>query len=384
MQDYRSIATKVGLDKDDHDIDVSQLVFQWLSNEQNGSWLLILDNADNSDVYFQASPTSESKASSTAKEPLSYANLFAQSANGSMLITSRDAAAAQRLVGSPDNIVRVEAMKQEAAMKLLKTKVQISPQDERLAIELVRKLGGVPLAIAHAAAYVRMTDGISIADYIDRFRKGEAKQRQLLSDEKYGVDRRDANASPSVMNTWQISFERIREISPSSAELLSFMSLLDEVEIPEFLLDGNSDRFEFLDLRAPLIHFALVTANKKNHSLEMHPLVPAATRNWLSSQDKLDATLNKALNTVLSRIPRMKLPLPSDKWAKCETGLPHMLKLLDHAPFHSINSGDWAILKRYVDIYLFWNNVFMMAGTLKEKALQARKTVRRARSTNTL
>lgn len=381
MQDYRSIAINVGLDTNNPDIDVSQLVFEWLSNEQNGSWLLILDNADNSDVYFQASPTSESKAISTAKESPSPARLLAQSANGSMLVTSRDKAAAQRLVGSPEDIVSVEEMSKEAAIKLLKTKVQISPQDERLAIELVHKLGCIPLAIAHAAAYVRMRDGFSIADYIDHFKKGETK---LLSNERYGVDRRDANASPSVMNTWQISFERIREISPSSAELLSFMSLLDEVGIPEFLLDGNSDRSEFLDLRAPLLEFALVTDNEENHTLKMHPLVPAATRNWLRSQHKLDATLDKALNMVLNRIPRTKWPLHSEKWAKCKTVLPHMLKLLEHASSHPTNSEDWAILKRYAKIYQSWKYSFMRAEHLMEKALEARKSVRRARSTSTL
>lgn len=87
---------------------------------------------------------------------------------------------------------------------------------------------------------------------------------------------------------------------------------------------------------------------------------------------------------VLNRILRMKWPLHSEEWAKCETVLPHMLKLLDHAPSHSFNPRDWAILKSYVDIYQFWNKVSMKAGTLKEKALQAKKTVRRARSTNTL
>src|SRR6266480_5691355 len=48
--------------------------------------------------------------------------------------------------------------------------------------------------------------------------------------------RRDEEASNSILCTWKISFERIREERPSAADLLSFMSFFNPQGIPEFLL----------------------------------------------------------------------------------------------------------------------------------------------------
>jgi hypothetical protein len=37
------------------------MVFEWLSDDDNGSWLLVLDNADDQDMFFGSSGRSTSE-----------------------------------------------------------------------------------------------------------------------------------------------------------------------------------------------------------------------------------------------------------------------------------------------------------------------------------
>jgi TFIIF-interacting CTD phosphatase-like protein len=46
-QDYRDIADQVRLaGRNDPQADIFKLVHNWLRNEKNGKWLVVLDNAD--------------------------------------------------------------------------------------------------------------------------------------------------------------------------------------------------------------------------------------------------------------------------------------------------------------------------------------------------
>ena len=63
-----------------------------------------------------------------------------------------------------------------------------------------------------------------------------------------GDPRGDSQASNSIITTWQISFEYIRNKRPSAARLLSLMSFFDRQGIPEFLLhryDSREDSSDF-------------------------------------------------------------------------------------------------------------------------------------------
>ena len=45
----------------DSEIDVVQSVFDWLSDDDNSSWLLVLDNADDQEMFFGSSGRSMSQ-----------------------------------------------------------------------------------------------------------------------------------------------------------------------------------------------------------------------------------------------------------------------------------------------------------------------------------
>jgi hypothetical protein len=92
-------------------------------------------------------------------------------------------------------------------------------------------------------------------------------------------ERSESHSWPS--NTWQISFECIREERRSAAELLSLMSFFNPQGIPESLLrrharnaaeeeDEEDSDSEFDDDLHTLRVYSLVTATAESDTCEMH------------------------------------------------------------------------------------------------------------------
>jgi hypothetical protein len=120
--------------------DVLRLVFNWLSNEENGHWLMIIDNVDQESVLFQPTVSVQSSATASATPQLeSLSKFIPQIANGSILITSRDKDAALRVTRSHSNIVEVKAMDSDRAVRLLTAKLG-DLNDELNAKELADEL----------------------------------------------------------------------------------------------------------------------------------------------------------------------------------------------------------------------------------------------------
>lgn len=101
-QAYRDTARRLELPGwKDPDIDTLGLVSEWFNEAANGSWLMVLDNADDLDMFFaRPNPTASSN-----ELALYLKDYLPQSSNGSMLITTRDERLAKRLAGNQASIV---------------------------------------------------------------------------------------------------------------------------------------------------------------------------------------------------------------------------------------------------------------------------------------
>lgn len=52
MEAYTNIAARIELpSRDDPEADILRLVYNWLCDERNGRWFMILDNADDDRVF---------------------------------------------------------------------------------------------------------------------------------------------------------------------------------------------------------------------------------------------------------------------------------------------------------------------------------------------
>jgi hypothetical protein len=78
---YKGIADRLALpERHKSTTNVLGLVFNWLSEERNGQWLMIVDNADDFGTISAHGEESEQK--------FSVASLLPQSRNGAVLVTS--------------------------------------------------------------------------------------------------------------------------------------------------------------------------------------------------------------------------------------------------------------------------------------------------------
>ncbi len=264
------------------------LVKDWLSSEHSGRWLLILDNADDPEVF--------GSINDDGKSLLPY---LPRSGNGHVLITSRFQRVARTLVSSEDSLIHVTPMTSLEAVSLLRIRVPKDRSTESDAIELANELDCLPLAIKQATAYISATN-TSIKDYLKLFSKDDAYQRRLL-EKTYGDIGSDIHddLQDSVILTWQISFDQIRLQRPAAANVLSLMGTLDREGIPAELLTGVSlDEIEFSEDVGTLVQYSLITRNEVTVSFSMHRLVQLTIRIWLSRQGTLHKWEAEALRLV--------------------------------------------------------------------------------------
>jgi len=362
-QSYQDIADQVKLaSRNDPQADVFKLVHNWLRNEKNGKWLLVLDNADN--VAALSLPASnDQKTRGDSARPRYYPSYLPQSKHGSVLVTSRTKSVALQLVEESD-IIPIDPMNDTNAQALLQKKLG-EEVDKDSTAELAKALEFMPLALVQAAAYIRQrAPRCSVLQYLEAFYKSDRKRTSLL-DYDGGRLRRDNEAKNSILITWQISFNYILEERQTAADLLSLMSFFDRQGIPEALLRNRSmtrnrhgdvengdaesknsdsddsqseasddseseasvnDGFEedILTLR----NYSFIALTTDATTFDMHGLVQLATRKWLEVHGQLETWKEQYINNLCVAFPIGK----HENWAQCQALFPHARSALSQPP----------------------------------------------------
>lgn len=313
-QAYKSIARRCQISGWDRPGENTlQLVYEWLSDEGNGSWLMIIDNADDKCVFSNQVQEDASQKAGSDDDALNLLSYFPQTANGLFLITSRNRDAAYRLLSSDDNIIDVPLMDTELAVSLLLKKLPESKGNLDDGFQLVELLDRLPLAITQASAYITRRR-ISLSDYIKFFHDNTAI---LLED--MGDIRRDPTMKHSVVLTWHISFNQIRKENERAAELLSLMSVLERQDIPQFLVRGELDDLSFDNAIALLLDFSLISQVESRKAFGMHRLVQIATRTWLEKHNEKGLWEGTAVTMLAQVFPSSSL----EARETCASLLPH-------------------------------------------------------------
>ncbi|KFA56252.1 hypothetical protein S40293_00202 [Stachybotrys chartarum IBT 40293] len=397
---------------------IFQLVHGWLHDKTKGPWMLILDNLDNASFLTSLNGRSGDGNDSQAGEAdniksrplLSY---IPHCQHGSILVTSRNRSAALELVEDTD-IVEIEPMNVRDAVTLFEKKFHrpISDDAFELITTLVASLEYMPLAIVQAAAYISQRwPRCSLKQYLDDYQASDRKRASLLSYEG-GKLRRDVNAKNSILITWRISFDHIRQVRSSAADLLSLMSFCDRQGIPEFLLRDQSptkqlisqtvqtedireteeedmenkgsdddstemqsnksenDGFDgFEDDVLMLRNYSFITANEDGCTFEMHRLVQLAMLEWLELHEQKEQWRHRFLMKLCNEMPTGKY----ENWAICRTLFPHAQLAAAQKPKAQDSRREWAtVLYRAA-----WYCLEMGNGTEAERlsvlAMKARK-----------
>ena len=403
-QGFRDIADHVKIPgRQDPKVNVFRLVHDWLCDEKNGQWLLILDNVDNPDLLSEAGDGGQRGQGHSMDggqgQPISA--YLPQSQNGSILVTSRSQAVALKLVEEKD-IVVVQPMTPAQALSLVEKKLGSLGQGDDTA-ELAAALDFMPLAIAQAAAYVsQKAPRYSVQQYLEDFRKSDRKRTSLLNHEG-GQLRRDWQAQNSIIITWQISFEHIRQTRPSAADLLSLMSFFDRQGIPETLVrnragsdyghreedhkrkdSGGEEEEEeeednvsvsvcseddgFEDDVQMLRNYSFISVST-DRTFEMHALVQLATRKWLEANEKLEQWKQCYIKNLSAEFPNGE----HENWPYCQTLFPHAKSAVTQRPKAEGSLREWASLLYNAAWYAQEKGSITEAVDMSEMAMKVRK-----------
>jgi tetratricopeptide (TPR) repeat protein len=341
-----------------------------------------------------ASKAMPSVGTSQLKCPLSA--YLPQSVNGALLVTTRTRSVAIKLV-EPRDVIPVEPMAKVDAVVLFKKKVDVVNCDSDLE-ELASMLEYMPLAIVQAAAYIQQKGSrYSVRQYIEEFQRSDKRKTSLLNYEA-GHLRRDQDAKNSIIITWQISFNYIREHWPSSADLLALMSFFDRQGIPKEVLtvrtlekgtgnsnansycdkykdedterdsasegssDDDSDQFEE-DIDR-LQNYLFVSAGPDEQTFEMHGLVQLATRKWLAMQEEDEQWRGEFCHKL-----NIVFPTGEHKnWSRCERLFPHVKAAERQRPAHDARVREWGRILRNAGWYCLAKGNYIEAERVCDKS----------------
>jgi tetratricopeptide (TPR) repeat protein len=389
-QSFREIAELVKVrGRKEPQADVFKLVHDWLREEKNGRWLLVVDNADDAGALSaqvgdsQKSQADDGSGDSSNMRALQHPlrKYLPPSRHGCVLVTSRTRQAAMQLVEDSD-IIKIKPMDDAAAQALLRKKLgdegeksgNNSDGDSNNDIaKLAAALDHMPLALVQAAAYIRQrTPRCSVQQYLEEYRQSDSSATSLLN-QGAGHLRRDEAASNAILITWQISFDHIRSTKKSAAGLLSLMSFFDRQGIQEALLRGQSsaadDRFE--DDVLALRDYSFVTVTRDASTFEMHSLVQLATRTWLEGEGQLDRWREQFISNLCAEMPTGE----HANWEICQALFPHAKAALSQRPASQKSLKEWALLLYKAAWYADDMGQYEAAREMNQSALEAREKV---------
>ena len=359
VSDFVAIAILLGLpEKDAQDQSIAvAAVKRWL--DSNANWLLILDNADDLKLAHEFLPSP---------------------GKGQVLLTTR----ARSTGGVAERIEIADMKPHEGALFLLRRaniiakEAQLeaaSPANRAKAEELSTALGGLPLALDQAGAYIEETPS-SLAEYLALYKQEGAK---LLA--QRGDLPLDNHASVTI--TFSLAFQKVEATSPAAADLIRACAFLAPDAIPEEIFtDGGGELGEnlkavvtsgtdFLDALKEAGRFSLLDRNPDDQTLDIHRLVQQVVK------DAMDQATQRLWAERVVRAVSAAFPAPDDvtNWPECERLLPHtqVCAVLIHT--WKLETEEVALLLNQIGYYLDERARYAQAEPFYRHALAIRQRV---------
>ncbi|KAJ7787070.1 P-loop containing nucleoside triphosphate hydrolase protein [Mycena olivaceomarginata] len=279
----------------------------WLTSNIEG-WLLFFDNADDPSVNLN--------------------DFIPRCIHGNIIITSRNPGL--RVYGSHSLVSDME--EKDAVALLLKSAAQVATiHTEQMAMEIVKALHYLPLAIIQAGAFILNSQ--DLGGYLALYAKNQA---QLLS--KKPAQSHDHYAW-TVYTTWQMSFDQLKPAAAMFLQLCSFFHYngiseqifsyaskytiqfngpsKEELQEPlEFLSHflgptGEWDSLQFLDVTNEVQAHSLISLDAENKLFSIHPLVHAWSQTTVHNTERYMYTMKSILGMALSKRPWNDIQLGS-------------------------------------------------------------------------
>ena len=273
-------------------------------SKKNRPWLLVVDNAD--ELRNQTCPTGVEKICKgpwqrNAKTPK----------NGHILFTTRQNAKDTRafLKLSPDDCLELQCFSEEEGALFLMQRTGCEGEFlDQEAINLAKELGGLPLALEQAAAYIAaLPIPCSFNAYLEKYR--DVKLR-LLEQQPVTALSVEAQHRLSVHTTWEMNFEFVNEKSPAAATMMRIASFLESENIPFDVFNPGIPALNQVELRDAKLSeidiaailkvptcYSLFSVDQQSRVFGVHKLVQEVVRDSLAAPLRTE-TLVAALRVL--------------------------------------------------------------------------------------
>lgn len=314
----------------------------WLA--ANANWLLIFDHVHD-------------------LEPI--INMLPQNLKGHVLLTTRTQIISHfDVAGIPVEIMSPE----EGALLLLRRSRKIAfraplykaaDEDRSFAIQLSHLLGGLPLALDQAAAYI-VDNRCTIEGYLKRYNEHPFDLLNIRGD---GQPEHPESAAVTILK----NFQQIEQMDAAAAELLRFCTFLHYQNILEaIILQGATelglilkpfvqDTYQLDKPIKVLRKFSMIHRHSDQELLVIHPLVQIVLQHtmheivhrWWSER-----TIRAMRRTFPDPITISQFPTT---FSKCQEYRPHLHKCIDHIKRWQLTFADAEDILRFM-IILLWHD----------------------------
>ncbi|KAJ5364736.1 uncharacterized protein N7496_010449 [Penicillium cataractarum] len=335
---------------------IYHLVRNWFENDEERKWILVLDGLDKEEFLFQDLPGT--------RRPL--VTFLPKSERGAIIVTTTRRSVAGGLVRE-GSVLEVSSLKGGDGVAILRKKIGSEDVDETGMKELVDALDGMPLAIALAGTYIsQRAPRYAVQRYLEEFLKIQQSRLSAPDGEAGRVNRREFEARDSIMVTWEMSFDYIRSVRPSAADLLRLMSFFDRLGIQDYLLGGhaqsddestplhntdeagpepsagassegdaasiNTDKSgKFEDDILMLQNYSLISTHPHGKTIEMHRQVQLALHQWLKSNSMYETWKEQFITRLYRHFPS-DFPSINLRKEDCQSLFPHVRMALNQVP----------------------------------------------------
>lgn len=251
------LAQKLGVPEREHREDM--IVELWEKLRQASSpWLLVYDNAD---------------------APSSLSTTWPLGGIGHVIVTSRN-----RSWGHSATPIEITSLNRADSISFVRRRLRGAAGAD--ADQLATQLGGLPLALEQACAYIEATS-ISITSYLAMMRSDDAPAMLGLG--------RVSDYEQTVATTWSFSLHAVQRTEPAAAQLLQLGAFLGPLGIPRALVTDHApllpdplrqaanQRIPFNAIIEVIGRYSL--AEVTDELVNIHPLVQTVIRATLGQEE---------------------------------------------------------------------------------------------------
>ncbi len=235
-----------------------------------------------------------------------------------------------------------------------------------------RSLGGLPLGLDQAGAYIEETN-LGLSGYHELYQR---EQRELLKRRGKQI----ASHPEPVSATWSLSFAKVEQANPAAADLLRLCAFLYPDAIPEGIISEKiadlspglhtivTSQIKLNEAIEELLKFSLVRRDPNAKTLSIHRLIQAALKEQMQEETQRQWA-ERSVQAVNRAFPDGEF----STWSLCQQYLPHVLVSRTLVEQWNLEFLEAAEVLYKAGYYLWERSQFTEAEPLLRNALTIRE-----------